>query len=172
LARLEQADAEIHCKVQLPVAPSGRFPKSELQVDLDADTVTCPAKHTVRMTPVKDGRLARFASVCTDCPLAAKCTTSTSGRTIHIGRHERQLVAARERQSTPEWKERYTQTRPTVERKIAHLMRRRHGGRRARVRGKPKVTADFALLAAAVNLAQLTALGLASGHDAWAATPA
>ena len=39
-------------------------------------------------------------------------------------------------------------------------MHRRHGGRRARVRGRPKVAADFALLAAAVNLARLGVLGI------------
>ena len=33
-------------------------------------------------------------------------------------------------------------------------MRRKHGGRRARVRGKGKVDADFRLLAAATNLAR------------------
>jgi hypothetical protein len=47
-----------------------------------------------------------------------------------------------------------------VERKIGHLMRRRHGGRRARVRGRTKVAADFSLLAAAINLARLGVLGL------------
>jgi len=57
-----------------------------------------------------------------------------------------------------------------VERKIAHLMRRRHGGRRARVRGKTKVAADFALLAAAVNIARLAVLGLASTPSGWAIT--
>jgi DDE family transposase len=41
-------------------------------------------------------------------------------------------------------------------------MRRRHGGRRARVRGTTKIAADFALLAAAVNLARLAVLALAS----------
>jgi len=41
-------------------------------------------------------------------------------------------------------------------------MRRHHGGRRARVRGQGKVAADFALLAAAVNLARLAVLGVAS----------
>ena len=41
-------------------------------------------------------------------------------------------------------------------------MRRRHGGRRARVRGRAKVAADFALLAAAVNIARLGVLGIAS----------
>jgi hypothetical protein len=42
---------------------------------------------------------------------------------------------------------------------IGRTMRRRHGGRRARVRGTTKVAADFSLLAAAVNLARLGVLG-------------
>ena len=52
-------------------------------------------------------------------------------------------------------------------------MRRRHGGRRARVRGTTRVGADFALLAAAVNLARLGALGLrrATGQG-WEIMPA
>ena len=62
-------------------------------------------------------------------------------------------------------------TRPKVERKIAHLMRRRHGGRRARVRGRLKVGADFALLAAAVNLARLAVLGLVRSGATWAVRP-
>ncbi|RAS60676.1 DDE family transposase [Lentzea atacamensis] len=60
-----------------------------------------------------------------------------------------------------EWKADYRATRPEVERKIGHLMRRRHGGRRARVRGQLKVAADFSLLAAAANLARLAVLGIA-----------
>ena len=51
-------------------------------------------------------------------------------------------------------------------------MRQRHGGRRARVRGQPKVKADFALLAAAVNLARLAVLGLNSQQGRWQATTA
>jgi hypothetical protein len=168
LDTLEQAGAEINCKVQAPSAPGGRFPKSEFQIDLDAGTVSCPANHTVTMTPVKSGHLASFGGVCAGCPLAARCTTSASGRTIHIGVHERQLAAARARQSTQQWKDRYTQTRPKVERKIAQLMRRKHGGRRARVRGTTKVTADFQLLAAANNLARLAVLGLTRHSEEWA----
>ena len=49
-------------------------------------------------------------------------------------------------------------------------MRRRHGGRRARVRGLVKVAADFALLAAAVNLARLGVLGVAYRNGTWAAS--
>jgi hypothetical protein len=60
-----------------------------------------------------------------------------------------------------------------VERKIGHLMRRRHGGRRARVRGRTKVAADFSLLAAAINLTRLGVLGLhRHPGQTWVATPA
>ena len=51
-------------------------------------------------------------------------------------------------------------------------MRRRHGGRRARVRGRIKVAADFSLLAAAVNLARLARLGLHHTTTGWAAATA
>ena len=47
-------------------------------------------------------------------------------------------------------------------------MRRRHGGRRARVRGHTKVDADFSLLAAAVNLARLATLGVTHHTGGWA----
>ncbi len=63
----------------------------------------------------------------------------------------------------------YCATRPKVERKLAHLMRRRHGGRQARVRGRVKVNAEFILLAAATNLARLAVLGLYSAPEGWGA---
>jgi hypothetical protein len=44
-----------------------------------------------------------------------------------------------------------------------------HGGRRAWVRGRLKVAADFALLGAAVNLARLAVLGVAYCNGAWVA---
>jgi len=169
---LEQADAEVNCKVQPPVAPGGRFSKDAFTIDLQAATVTCPADHTVALKPAGDGQLAQFAGACAGCRLAERCTTAAGGRTVYVGRYEQQLASARARQRDPAWKADYTATRPKVERKIAHLMRRRHGGRRARVRGKPKVAADFALLAAAVNLARLAVLGLAGQHGGWAADSA
>lgn len=93
-----------------------------------------------------------------------------SQRQLPMGRLETQLVAARERQASPAWKAGYQATRPKVERKIGHLMRRRHGGRRARVRGQAKAAADFTLLAAAVNLARLGRLGLACHSGTWVLT--
>jgi hypothetical protein len=168
LDTLEHADAEIICKVQPPNAPGGRFAKDEFQIDLAAGTVSCPAGQTAVLRAVKDGQLARFAQACHGCPLAERCTTSTAGRTIHVGPHEQALTRARARQTDPGWKADYTATRPKIERKISHLMRRKHGGRRARVRGQTKVDADFSLLAAAVNLARFATLGLTS-HPGWVA---
>jgi len=172
LEALEQADAEIYTKTQPPTAPDGRFAKDKFTINLDAQTVTCPAAHTVALTGSGRRQVAKFAGLCAGCPLAKQCTTSKRGRTIHVGPHEQQLARARERQQDPNWTEEYNARRPTVERKIAHLTRRKHGGRRARVRGKPKVSADFSLLAAAVNLARLAVLGLTGQHGGWQATTA
>jgi hypothetical protein len=62
----------------------------------------------------------------------------------------------------------YRATRPKVERKLGHLVRRHHGGRRARVRGTARVDADFRLLAGAVNRARLAMLGLHGSAQGWA----
>ena len=123
----------------------------------------------IRAATGRHARIARFAAACRTCPLADQCTTAREGRTITVGPYEDQLDAARQPQADPAWKADYRATRPKVERKIGHLMRRRHGGRRARVRGQPKVAADFALLAAAVNLARLGVLGVTCRNGAWAA---
>ena len=172
LDTLEHADAEIMCKVQPPNAPAGRFAKDAFGIDLTAGTVTCPAGQTALLRQVKDGHIAHFGQACQGCPLAERCTTSPSGRSIHVGVYEHQLTRARARQTDPAWKADYTATRPKVERKISHLMRRRHGGRRARVRGHTKVDADFSLLAAAVNLARLATLGVTHHTGGWAVNTA
>jgi hypothetical protein len=143
LERLDGGGVHNGIKCQPPPAPKGHFPKDRFVIDLDGRTVTCP--------------------------LAAQCTTAHDGRTITIGPHEARVAAARIRQADPAWKADYQATRPEVERKIGHLMRRRDGGRRARVRGQLKVAADFALLAAAVNLARLGVLGVAHRNGVWAA---
>jgi len=168
LDTLEQADVEIMCKVQAPNAPGGRYAKDAFQIDLRTGTVTCPAGQTAGLRPIKNGHVAHFGNACRSCPLADRCTTSPGGRSIHVGLYEQQLQRARARQTAPDWKADYAATRPKIERKISHLMRRRHGGRRARVRGHTKVDADFSLLAAAMNLARLATLGVTSHAGGWA----
>lgn len=169
LSRLEDADIEPMCKTQPPVAPGGRFPKDRFDINLDDGQVTCPAGVTVPVRPSADGGgMAYFSDHCATCPLAGQCTKATGGRTINIGPHEAVLARARQRQTDPAWAADYRATRPRVERKLGHLMRRKHGGRRARVRGTAKVDADFNLLAAAANLARLAVLNLRSTpHGKW-----
>ncbi len=169
LDTLERAGAEIYCKVQPPIAPGGRFTKGDFTIDLATSTVVCPAAQAAPLRAAGHGWLASFGAACATCPLVARCTTAKTGRTIWVGPYEEQLARARARQTDPDWKAHYRATRPKVERKIGHLMRRRHGGRRARVRGTVKVGADLALLAAAVNLARLSVLGLTHQNGTWSA---
>jgi len=161
LDHLDAAGIDARCKTQPPPGRRGRFSKNAFAVDLDDDTVTCPAGVTagIRRDRRGDGQAA-FGAACSDCRLRAQCTDAAGGRTVRVTRYERHLAAARRRQRDPDWQADYRATRPKVERKIAHLMRRRHGGRRARMRGIRKVDADFNLLAAAVNVARLAVLGL------------
>ena len=172
LATLETAGAVSRVKVQPPIAPGGRFTKDDFAIDLEARTVTCPAGQVARFNRHGDGFQVRFRSVCARCPLASRCTTSSSGRSIAIGPHEARLATGRAASRDPAWLADYRATRPKVERKLAHLMRRRHGGRRARVRGRLKVGADFSLLAAAVNLARLAVLGVTGSGGNWTTQPA
>jgi hypothetical protein len=171
--RLAGAGIESRCKTQPPTAAGGLFAKDVFDVDLDTDTVTCPNNKTAEIRRGKNGTgIAEFGTVCADCPLRARCTKAAGGRSIKVGPYERRLAEARQRQTDPEWVADYRATRPKVERKIGHLMRRRHGGRRARVRGQAKIAADFALLAAAVNLARLSVLGVtATVGGSWVVAP-
>jgi hypothetical protein len=168
LEHLAEHGIESRCKTQAPTAPGGLFVKDRFVVDLDADTVTCPNQVTVTIRRGRDGDgTAYFADACAGCALRARCTNAAGGRTIRVGRHEQRLAHARGQQQDPEWAADYRSTRPKVERKLAHMMRRKHGARRARVRGLRKVDADFSLLAAAHNIARLAVLGLRSTLTGW-----
>ncbi len=161
---LEAHGIDSGCKTQPPAPrPGGLFTKDRFVIDLEHDTVTCPSEIIAAIRRGRDGAgTASFGTACTGCLFRAECTTSRKGRTVTVSPYEAELSRARARQADPAWQADYTATRPKVERKIAHLMRRKHGGRRARVRGLAKVEADFALLAAAVNVARLGVLALAS----------
>jgi len=173
LAWLERHGFTPMVKAQLPTAPGGRFPKDQFRIDLQAQTVTCPVRVTVLITPARrGGGRARFGAACSVCPLRQACTSSVGGRVVAVHPQEAELATARARQRDPAWRADYRATRPKVERKLAHLLRRRHGGRRARVRGLVRVTQDFKLLAAAVNLARLATLGLRSTSSGWEVQPA
>jgi hypothetical protein len=166
--RLDQAGIEDRCKTQTPTAAGGLFSKDRFDIDLGASAVTCPGGVTAPIRPARaGGGTASFASACPACPLRAQCTTAAGGRTVSVGPYEQTLTDARTRQTDPAWVADYRATRPKVERKLGHLVRRKHGGRRARVRGTARVDADFRLLAAAVNLARLAVLDLRGSATGW-----
>jgi hypothetical protein len=171
--RLAQAGITDRCKTQIPTAAGGLFSKDRFDINLRADlgfgAVTCPGGVTAPIRPARaGGGTAYFASACPACPLRAQCTTAAGGRTVSVGPYEQTLTDARSRQTDPAWVADYRGTRPKVERKLGHLVRRHHGGRRARVRGTARVDTDFRLLAGAVNLARLAVLGLRATAQGWA----
>jgi hypothetical protein len=157
LEYIEQGGATAEVKVQLPSARVGYFAQDKFTIDIKGGTVTCPNGVLVPLRRNKgDGSAhARFGAHCTDCQMRAQCIDSKVGRLVNVHAKHELLDRHRKRHADPSNLKRYRATRPKVERKLAHLMRRRHGGRCARVRGKLRVGHDFAVLAAAVNLARL-----------------
>jgi transposase len=159
--KLESAGVEPNVKVQAPSAREGMFSQDDFTIDASAREACCPAGVRVALHVLKDGsRVAQFGERCAECPLRPKCTQAKSGRRIKLHPKHETLDRHRKRQRDEAWRTHYRKVRPRVERKIAHMMRRKHGGRRACVRGQLRVRQDFALLAASVNLARLATLGI------------
>jgi hypothetical protein len=89
-------------KTQLPTAPGGRFAKDQFRIDLQAGTVTCPARVTTAVLPAsRGGGRARFGPACNLCPLRSACTSSVRGRVVAIHLQEAELAAARAANATP-----------------------------------------------------------------------
>ena len=101
--------------------------KSAFQIDLAAQTATCPQGQTVAGTaatvhgePVLQFHFAR--ATCAACPLLARCVRSQEpGRTVTADAYEAYRQAARLRQATAEFKALYP-LRSRVERKQAELV--------------------------------------------------
>jgi len=159
--KLENAGIVPNVKVQGPSARDGMYTQDNFEIDVTSRQACCPAGVRVSLHVLKDGSMiAEFDAHCAECPRRSACTKSKSGRTIRLHPKHKTLDRHRKRQREEAWKTNYRKVRPRVERKIAHLMRRKHGGRRARVRGCERVKHDFSLLAASINLARLAALGV------------
>jgi hypothetical protein len=169
LDKLATAGHEVFAKVP-PVRNSKGYSKDEFAIDPDAGTVTCPAGHTapVRKRRAGAGGQARFTPWCAGCPLRTACTTSRSGRVITIHPHEARLQQAKAAQRDPTWKQTYRDTRPSVERKIAHFTRRAWGARNARCRGQARILTDMISRAGVVNLANLALRGIHFTPTGWA----
>lgn len=94
--------------------------------------MTCPNNVTAALTPTRaGGSYASFDSACASCPWRSECTDSPDSRKVTIGPQEAVLAGVRERLKDPGWRADYNAQRPKVERKLAHMLNRRHGGRRS-----------------------------------------
>jgi len=133
--------------------------KSAFQIDLEAQTATCPQGHTLagKPGPKQDGRQTWLFSfprtTCNACPLFDRCVRSKkTGRTVRAGPYEAYLQEARARQQSEEYDAIY-RLRPAVERKIGELVM--HGLRHTRYIGERKRQLQRLWLGAAVNLKRL-----------------
>jgi hypothetical protein len=137
-----------------PVVPGG-FGREDFHVDEASKTATCPAGHTVPIT--RDLR-ANFGPRCSACPNSARCTTSPTGRTLQLTRHDRELVESRHAWREGDFADDYRRFRPMVERSIAWLVANNH--RRVRFRGVERNQLGLSMRVAAINLRRLINLGL------------
>jgi len=141
---------------------SDQFNRDDFIIDHAARTATCPAGHTV---PISRTGSATFGTRCAGCPLRSRCTTSKTGRTLHISEHDDELVNARRAWRDGTFKDDYRQYRPMVERSIAWLVAR--GQRRVRYRGVTRNQHGLATRVAVINLRRLTRLGLDHDGTTW-----
>lgn len=169
----------LNLDVTVPPTPvaSAYFPLEQFHLDAPGTTLTCPAGQTTtnRYRDAGDaGWTFRFKrSTCAGCPLLTSCLKElpkTRGRTVHKSDYEAEYRAARAKVGTPG----YEATRRQhwrVERKLAEVVRR-HGGRRARYRGRGKVLGQALLTVMVVNVKRMVRL-LTGGRvrAAWAASP-
>lgn len=142
-------------------AVPGGFTIDDFTIDDAAATMTCPAGAT---RPVAAKGTVTFGSVCSSCPLRARCTTAARGRKLTVTAHDRIKREHRARAANPGFQAVYRQHRPMVERSIAWLTR---GARRVPYRGVAKNNAWWVTRAAGINLKRLLNLGLTSENDTW-----
>jgi len=145
------------------------FTVDDFTVDEAAATATCPAGN---IRPITTARNVIFGALCRGCPLAARCTTSKSGRTLNLHEHDDLLrQARRDWADKPDLREKYRMNRPNVERVVSQIASR--GGRRLklRYRGTAKNNAWLANRTAGLNLRNLIGRGLTRTTGMWALTP-
>ena len=138
---------------------------SHFRIDWDQHAVTCPQDKTSRSwVSYRDPRgydtvkIKFRRSDCADCSARSRCTRSqTAGRTLTIPSQTRYeaLQSARQRQQTPEFKQKYA-VRAGVEGTVSQVVFAL-GRRRTRYRGLAKTHLQHIATAAAMNLMRVIA---------------
>ena len=145
-----------------PKLGDDQFHRDDFTIDHTAGTASCPGGHTVTIS--RTG-IATFGVRCRGCPLRQRCTTAIDGRSLNIGEHDAELVAARKAWANGDFADDYRQWRPMVERSIAWLVAKNN--RRVRYRGVERNQHGLATRVAAINLRRLVNLGLDHRDGTW-----
>lgn len=158
---VEGVGTKVTAKTQLP-ATTGRFTKTDFDIDPAVPSATCPAGHTTthqgRSIDDKGRRVVvlKFAApTCGACSLRPRCTTNPAGRSVTLNFHEARLQAARAEQGRARTRSRLRR-RAVIERKLAEG--KRHGMGKARYRGRRKVLLQQRLIAGMLNVKRLFAI--------------
>ncbi len=147
LVRDRGPDLAIFCKAWRVRNTGGRFAKDQFTLDFADVQLTFPAGVIM---PFEPGRTVRFPKdTCAACPLRARCTTSSHGRSVSIHPDEALLAELRQRQHTPEGRAKLRE-RVAVEHTLAHVGHWQ--GRRARYHGTRKNLFDLRRVAVVHNL--------------------
>jgi hypothetical protein len=169
-AQLAQSQAVGVALVGPPLEDTSRNPFKIADFTLDRDTrqATCPAGHQAVKWSVRTDRdgsravnIQVAAATCAACPLRAQCTSSRSGRSLHLNEQDELLLARRAEARTDACRARM-RARPAIEATLSELVRV-HGLRRHRYRGAAKRHFEHLLKAAACNLKRLARALVARG---------
>jgi transposase len=155
---LEQRSISVLAPVHSTSPKDGAIPKDEFQIDLEADTVTCPQDKTRPIYKPRPNRrsdtgvrVAQFLeSDCEPCPLRERCAP-TGRRRIRITRREDLRQAGLRALADPAERDHLKRTRPRIERLLGLLVHR-YRGRKSRYLGARKSTFQALWTAVLVNL--------------------
>jgi len=134
------------------------FDKSKFIYHKDIDKFECPNKKLLDYVSnfKQDGHLVFCyqCDSCKSCPLFSKCTTSETGRTIHVSEHQPLIDKMRQKLSTKEGKKIYGKRKTIVE-PVFGNMSHNLGFREFLLRGIEKVKGEFSLMCNAHNLRKM-----------------
>jgi transposase len=147
LVRDRGPDLQVFCKAWRARNTGGRYAKDQFTLDFAAGQLTCPAGVAMPFAP---GKTVRFPKdTCAACPLRARCTTSSHGRSVSIHPDEALLAELRQRQQDPDGRAKLRE-RVAVEHVLAHVGHWQ--GRRARYLATRKNLFDLRRVAVVHNL--------------------
>jgi hypothetical protein len=144
------SDRKLTAKVPMEKSNGDLFPKSAFTIDLENNTVICPAgKIATKYEQMLDGRKSfRFEKLCASCSLRNSCTRSSRGRFLSVHPQEKLLGEAREYQQTSEGRA-HMRERVAVEHALARLSHLGIG--QARYIGLAKTQFQLMMAAAVAN---------------------